>query len=73
MIKDLESDCITCSLFIEIYIIIQRVLSWILFDWIEVAVKYINIWKNRENLLHLNCIEYDYVYSEILKSRKQAR
>ena len=38
MIKDLESDCITCSLFIEIYIIIQCVFSRILFDWIEVAV-----------------------------------
>ena len=24
MIKDFESDCSTCSLFIEIYIIIQR-------------------------------------------------
>ena len=35
MIKDLESDCITCSLFIEIYITIQHVLSRILFDWIE--------------------------------------
>ena len=33
MIKDLESDCITCSLFIEIYIIIQRV-------FVELFLKY---------------------------------
>ena len=35
MIKDLESDCITCSLYIEIYIIVQCILSRIIFDWIE--------------------------------------
>ena len=53
MIKDLESDCITCSLFIEIYIIIQRVLSRILFDWIEVAVKNINKYSSDNQKIYI--------------------
>ena len=54
MIKDLESDCITCSLFIEIYIIIQRVsrstfiLKYLLFNaaingihWLQYLLSYL--------------------------------